>query len=112
MWGASLLDIDKYYQDLNSAYKNYRQSPMRAERIQPNLWVNKKWFPFGDFNGGGTQIYWDADPTGTGNIGQIIAYQHDPDAIYYVAPDFISFLRKSNDLLQENRRQLIEGFFD
>lgn len=111
-WGASVPDVDKFYQDIQEAYEEYRQDSPRDARIKPDLWMHKLWFPFADFNGGATKIYWDADPGPGGNIGQIIVYQHDPDGIYYVAPDFTSFLKKSNDLLEDNRREFLEGIYE
>ncbi len=105
-WGISCSDIDDYYQRVNRQYEDYEQEPARDTRIQPDAWVNKRWFPFAEFNGGGTIVYWDADPTPAGQIGQIIAYQHDPDAIYYVAPDFLTFIKQSNELLANNPKLL------
>lgn len=110
MWGAGLPDVDRFYWEIQAAYISYREPNPRDKRIQPNLWMNKRWFPIGDFNGGGTRIYWDGDPTEYGVPGQIIVYQHDPDGIYYVASDFTTFLKLSNDLLEANRKELIDGF--
>lgn len=112
MWGASKSDIDAYYLDLQQGWDGYLQVPPRDVRIKQELWVNKRWFPFADFNGMSTVIYWDADPAPGGKVGQIIVYQHDPEGIYYVAPDFESFLEKSNNLLAENRREFLEQIFD
>jgi internalin A len=76
----------------------------RDERIQPTL-VHKFWFPFAEFNGFSTSVYFDANPTDKGTYGQIIVYQHDPDRIYYVAENFLKFFKKSNDLLQVNAEE-------
>lgn len=78
----------------------------RDERIQPTFLQHRLWFPFAEF-GGSTTILFDGDPTDKGNYGQIIVYQHDPDAIYYVAENFLEFLKKSNDLLQANVKELL-----
>jgi cell wall assembly regulator SMI1 len=78
----------------------------RDERIQPNYLRHRRWFPFAEFNGFSTSIIFDADPTEIGTYGQIIVYQHDPDAIYYVAQDVLSFFKSSNDLLEINAREL------
>jgi cell wall assembly regulator SMI1 len=77
-------------------------------RIKNDRLFHRMWFPFAEFNGFSTAIRFDADPAPAGSYGQIIAYQHDPDAVYYVAPDFLSFFRKSNDLLEAH---LTEIFF-
>jgi len=111
-WGIKLSDIDGYYDSINEQYDDYEVDPPRDKRIRQDVWMNKRWFPFADFNGGGTRVYWDADPTPLGKVGQIIVYQHDPDGIYYVAEDFVTFLKKSNDLFEGNPRDLLEGIYD
>jgi cell wall assembly regulator SMI1 len=79
----------------------------RDSRIQPAFLHHQLWFPFAEFNGYSTSIYFDANPTESGKYGQIIVYQHDPDAIYYVAEDFLSFFKHSNDLLEANLEELL-----
>ncbi len=79
----------------------------RDARIKPAILHHRLWFPIAEFNGFSTAVHFDSDPTPTGKYGQIIAYQHDPDAIYYLAEDFISFVTKSNDLLEANLTQLL-----
>jgi internalin A len=78
----------------------------RDERIQPAYLQHRLWFPFAEFNGYSTSVLFDGDPTNRGQYGQIIVYQHDPDAIYYVAENFLEFFKKSNDLLQANAKEL------
>ena len=79
----------------------------RDARIQPSYIRHKLWFPLASFNGGSTLLLYDADPTKHGRSGQIIVYQHDPDAIYYVAASFLEFLEKSNDLLAIHADELL-----
>lgn len=105
-WGFNSSNPDEHYEKANRQYIDIQQSPPRDERIRQDLWWNKAWFPFGEFNGGATKIYLDVDPAPSGQVGQIIAYQHDPDAIYYIAPDFLSFLKKSNNLLEKHSLEL------
>jgi len=107
IWRGSFADIDRYYSKINEQYEGYQQRTPRDLRIRQDLWANKLWFPFADFNGGGTRIFWDGDPSPAGNVGQIIVYQHDPDGIYYVAPDFLTFLKRSNDLFENNPGELL-----
>lgn len=91
----------------NSTYEVFRlDEDERDERIQPTL-VHNFWFPFAEFNGYSTSVYFDADPTDKGTYGQIIVYQHDPDGVYYVAENFLEFFKKSNDLLQANAKALL-----
>lgn len=78
----------------------------RDERIQPAFLHHRLWFPFAEFNGYSTSVYFDGNPSESGKYGQIIVYQHDPDAIYYVAEDFLSFFKRSNDLLEANIKEL------
>jgi cell wall assembly regulator SMI1 len=59
-----------------------------------------KWLPFADFGNGNAALYFDADPTKWGSYGQVLSYQHDPDAIRYVAPSVLAFLKQSNDLIE------------
>lgn len=91
----------------NSFYEEWRDlEDKRDERIKPAYLKHRLWFPFAEFSGS-TSILFDADPTVKGNYGQIIVYQHDPDAIYYVAENFLEFLVKSNNLLQSNSKELL-----
>ena len=78
-------------------------SRIRDERIQPAYLHHRLWFPIAEFNGFSTAVYFDADPTDQGEYGQIIVYQHDPDAVYYVASNFLAFFSDSNRLLEEYR---------
>jgi hypothetical protein len=91
-----------------SVYEEWNvKSRKRDSRIQPFYIRHKLWFPLADFNGGSTLLLYDADPTKRGRFGQIIVYQHDPDAIYYVAGSFLEFLETSNDLLDIHANELL-----
>ena len=79
----------------------------RDPRIRPDKFVHAKWFPFAEFNGWGTTVYFDTDPGVAGQSGQVIAYQHDPDAMYFVADDIAAFLARSNALLERHARDLL-----
>jgi cell wall assembly regulator SMI1 len=59
-----------------------------------------KWLPFADFGNGSGIVYFDVDPSEEGKPGQIITYQHDPDAIRFFAEDLVRFFERSNDLLE------------
>ncbi len=74
------------------------------ERIQP-FWRHPRWLPFAQFNGFSTTIMFDTFPTEKGKNGQIIVYQHDPDALYFVADNFLEFLRISNNLLEKKAEE-------
>jgi cell wall assembly regulator SMI1 len=74
------------------------------ERIQPTL-VHRFWFPCAEFNCFSTNVQFDADPTEKGQYGQIIVYQHDPDAVYFVAENFLEFFQDSNDKLDAKLKE-------
>jgi len=75
-------------------------------RIKARL-VNRLWFPLAEFNGWSTTVFFDGDPGLGGRVGQIIVYQHDPDAMYYVAPTFGEFLALSNDFIMRHATELL-----
>ena len=75
-------------------------------RIKPYVY-NDKWLPLAEYDGGSTQVMLDLDPTEKGTQGQIIVFQHDPDFVYYVADNFLEFLKISNKLLKDNKEELI-----
>lgn len=81
--------------------------PGRDRRIQPNYYVHRHWFPIAEFNCWGTTVFFDADPTHYGAYGQIIAYQHDPDAVHYLAADFLTFFRVAVDLMLTHATELL-----
>lgn len=85
-----------------SMYEEWTESEYpRDLRIRPGWLKHSKWLQIADFNCGGTSVNFDADPSGEGKYGQIIAYQHDPDAMYYVADSFLEFFKLSNTILAE-----------
>ncbi len=91
-----------------SVYEEWSDfSSARDERIKPGYLHHRLWFPIAEFNGYSTGVYFDADPADKGQYGQIIVYQHDPDAIYYVASSFLEFFRTSNDLLEKHAEELL-----
>ena len=61
------------------------------DRIAEGFLHHNKWFPIAEFNGYSTSVYFDAGPSPCGKHGQIIVYQHDPDANYYVAENVLEF---------------------
>lgn len=84
----------------------YENDQNRDARIIPGYLAHRLWFPFAEVNGGAISVQYDADPSPAGKYGQIIVYQHDPDAIYYVAESFIDFFKRSNDLLAAKSDEL------
>jgi cell wall assembly regulator SMI1 len=82
-------------------------SAERDVRIKPKYLHHRLWFPVAEFNGYSTSVYFDGDPAEEGKYGQIIVYQHDPDAIYYVSESFLDFFRRSNELLEANAEEIL-----
>jgi hypothetical protein len=60
-------------------------------------------------SGGSTLVMFDATPSIGGTYGQIIVYQHDPDAVFFAAPSLGAFLERSNALFAEQGRLLLDG---
>ena len=67
-------------------------------------------FRVSGFGGGILLLIQDYYPTEEGNIGQIIAFTHDPDEISYVAPDFQTFLHHSLSSIKEDPEEFLEIF--
>lgn len=103
LWTEYTPHIAREYAQLRETYAGYVQQPPRDRRIK-DYWFHDKWIPFADF-GGDTRVMVDHDPGPGGRVGQVIAYQHDPDAVYCVAPDLVSFLRASNERMARHARE-------
>lgn len=43
-------------------------------------------------NGGTSRLYIDFSPTGTGTVGQVVRYLHDPDSFIVLAPSFADYI--------------------
>jgi cell wall assembly regulator SMI1 len=76
------------------------------QRIRPERYVRPSCFPFAELNGWATAAYFDLN---AGELGTpaVIAYQHDPDAMYVAAETLAAFLSRSNALLEEHARDLL-----
>lgn len=69
------------------------------ERIKPYLFC-ERWFPFAEF-AGSLYLMLDYDPSEKGEIGQIICYVHDPDFIYYIAPNITETLKLTETVIED-----------
>jgi cell wall assembly regulator SMI1 len=93
---------------IEEAVEHWRgQSPLAAEqdiahdeRIAPGR-GNARWLPFAEFNGFSTCVMIDRAPASGGRDGQIIVYQHDPDAMHVMAETFTDFLERSSQILRD-----------
>lgn len=79
----------------------------RDGRIRPEFFVRCGWLPIGEFNGGSTTLFFDADPATSGTRGQIIVYQHDPEAVFWCARSFAEMFEQSNALMEQHFDELM-----
>ncbi|MFE4571638.1 SMI1/KNR4 family protein [Paenibacillus chitinolyticus] len=70
------------------------------KRIRP-YYGNRKWLPIAQLAGGSLYLMLDFDPSEHGKAGQVIAFVHDPDFIYYAADSFAELLDISNKNLED-----------
>ncbi len=82
--------------------------PLNSDpRVGPFL-RHPRWLPFAEFNGLGTTVLLDGAPGPEGKPGQIIAFQHDPDAVYFTAGSFLEFFAQSNALYEAQGAALVD----
>lgn len=96
-------ETKKYFccdDELLSEYYDDNDISTLDSRIKPYI-SNRKWIPFAQLGGGSLYLMLDYDPASNGKAGQIIAFIHDPDFIYYIAESFTELLKNSNENLQE-----------
>ena len=75
-----------------------KQLQQLDERIKPYLFY-ERWFPFAEY-AGSLYLMLDYNPSEKGEIGQIICYVHDPDFIYYVAPNITEALKMTETVIE------------
>ena len=75
-----------------------KQLQQLDERIKPYLFC-ERWFPFAEY-AGSLYLMLDYNPSEKGEIGQIICYVHDPDFIYYVAPNITEALKMTETVIE------------
>jgi len=97
----SVAEAVQRWQEFQGSIRDYEQDSPRDPRIRGG-WSHPRWLPFAEFNGFSTCVMYDRAPNDGGTDGQIIVYQHDPDAIYWVARNFEEFFQQSNRIIEEN----------
>ena len=75
-----------------------KQLQQLDERIKPYLFC-ERWFPFAQY-AGSLYLMLDYNPSEKGKTGQIICYVHDPDFIYYIAPDITETLKLTETIIE------------
>jgi cell wall assembly regulator SMI1 len=106
---ASALEERDSMRQVADQYEGYVEDKPRDRRIRPG-WFHDGWLPFAGFGGGILLLIQDYSPAETGNMGQIIAFTHDPDKITYVAPDFHTFLEQSLSWIKNDPEEFLEIF--
>lgn len=98
-------EIKSYFQSENHEMTEFpdvideKQLQQLDERIKPYLFC-ERWFPFAEF-AGSLYLMLDYDPSEKGEIGQIICYVHDPDFIYYIAPNITETLKLTETVIED-----------
>ncbi len=95
------LEVLEYLRNEKDSWEEWPQKTQRDSRIKDG-WLNDNWLPIAGYNGLATIVMIDNDPTNKGSQGQVIVYQHDPDAIYFVAKNIKEFFEKSLGLIKDN----------
>lgn len=90
-------------------YVGYADPQPRDPRIQAG-WFHEGWLPFASFGGASLLLIQDYAPAPGGEVGQIIAYVHDPDEIAYVATDFADLLTRSLRDIQADPEEFLQLF--
>lgn len=71
-----------------------KQLKQLDKRIKPYLFC-ERWFPFAEY-AGSLYLMLDYAPSDDGKVGQVINYVHDPDFIYYIAPNITEILEQTD----------------
>lgn len=88
------------WQELYDMHRDLPYSnPDYDDRMQP-FHIHKQWIPFAGYDEG--DLFFDAAPTEKGNYGQIIGVYQDFITVEWLAPDFTTFLKQSNDWIEKN----------
>ncbi len=96
--------IKSYFQNENHKLTEFpevideKQLQQLDERIKPYLFC-ERWFPFAQY-AGSLYLMLDYNPSEKGKTGQIICYVHDPDFIYYIAPDITETLKLTETIIE------------
>ena len=88
------------YSPRETAQHWFAEDENRDSRIKRRLIYHHRWLPCAAFHGGSRILSYDADPTPEGQIGQIINCVYAPEYVLWVANDFLSLFRTSNDFLE------------
>ena len=82
--------------------------PLTDPRLSTQWW-EPGWLPFADFCGV-TILMVDGSPGPQGQLGQVIAFEHDPDDTYWVAPSLQAFLAGSAQAIDAEPEQFLDDW--
>lgn len=98
-------ELKSYFQNRNCKMTEFpdiideNQLQKLDERIKPYLFC-ERWFPFAEY-AGSLYLMLDFEPSEKGSAGQIICYVHDPDFIYYIAPNITEALKLTETVIED-----------
>lgn len=90
-------------------YADYLDPEPRDPRVRAG-WFHDGWLPFASFGGATLLLIQDYAPAAAGQVGQIIAYVHDPDEIAYVAAGFGDLLTRSLRDIRADPEEFLQLF--
>lgn len=98
-------EIKSYFQNENHKMIEFpdvideKKLQQLDERIKPYLSC-EHWFPFAEY-ANALYLMLDYNPGPKGTVAQIICYVHDPDFIYYIAPNITEALKLTEAVIKE-----------
>lgn len=104
---ASSLKYRDRMQKQAQHYVGYHEPEVRDPKIQSG-WYQEGWLPFAQFGGGTLLLIADHSPSALGQIGQVIAYTHDPDMMDFICPNLSQFFEQSLAQISLYPDELIE----
>ncbi|ABX51424.1 SMI1/KNR4 family protein [Shewanella sp. SP1S1-7] len=104
---ASSLKYRDRMQKQAQHYVGYHEPEVRDPKIQSG-WYQEGWLPFAQFGGGTLLLIADHSPSALGQMGQVIAYTHDPDMMDFICPNLSQFFEQSLAQISLYPDELIE----
>ncbi len=104
-----VLEERRSWEAMARRYAGYAEPGPRDGRIAAG-WFLPGWVPFARFGGGSLILMQDHAPSEQGQVGQIIAFIHDPDTMEYVAENFDGFLQGSLETILDDPDEFFFSF--
>ena len=103
---AETLEQRRSMQEQSPGYADYEDPEPRDPRIRPG-WFQEGWLPFAGWEGGTLLLIQDYSPAEGGQVGQIIAFTHDPDEMTYIAASLPELLVGSLAMLASDPEEFL-----